>query len=124
MSNEKTYTEEEAKHLIAREVAKQRLDDVERQVGSLKNDISKGNAETSAKIDSLRQTLTEQIARLYDHVSKDKEDLKEEFKDMFASHTDLIILEAKVEKMWLKVSIPVATITAVVNFIFLYIGAK
>lgn len=112
-----TYTQEEVQHIVAREVAKQRMADVERQVGTLSAGFTKATAEFNAKIDSLSNVMSDQHRQLREQLKAEQEDIKTWARDKFADqlHTqgELLRLEGKIDKIWLKVSIPVATITTI-----------
>lgn len=119
---EHKYTAEEVNHLVAREVAKQRMADMERQIGTLNNTITKAVADFNAKLDALSNTISTQHKTIWEAIRGERDELRKEIEKDFATKLDLALLEAKVDKIWLKVSIPVATITALVNLGFFMVS--
>jgi len=100
--NDNTFTREEVDHLVAREVAKQRMADLERQLGSTNNEVVKMSAELRAQLTNILRQIEIQ-----------RSEIKAEIKEDFATKMDLLALESKVDKIWLKISIPVSVIVAV-----------
>jgi len=71
---EKMYTEEEANHMIAREVAKQRMNDLERNLNQTTTAVVQNFAKFDAKMDAIAQQVSEIGSRDYllrDDVERD-----------------------------------------------------
>lgn len=101
---EKLFTEEEVGHLVAREVAKQRMHDIERSIQTMKDDSLKMWAKFDAGFDSLQKAIENRDA-----------DLRKEMERDFATKLDLEQLKGEVSRIWLKVSVPVATIVSLIT---------
>lgn len=105
-SQNATYTREEVDHLVAREVAKQRMADLERQIGSTNNEVVTMAAELKAQLTNIQRQIETQ-----------RGEIKSEIKEDFATKMELLALESKVDKMWLKISIPVSIMVGIVQFV-------
>lgn len=103
---DKQYTREEVDHLVAREVAKQRMSDLEKTLTDTKNDMVKMWAKFDASFESLQKTLE----------GRDKT-LREEMERDFATKVEFEQLKGEVEKVWLKVSIPVTVVLVIAQFV-------
>lgn len=118
----KMYTESEVNHLVAREVAKQRISDLERQIGAMKNDHSKGFAQMEAKLDALGRTMEMQHQQLRESYHSEQVSLKDQIAKDYATKLDLAALDNKVDKLWLKITLPVGTITLLANWLFSFLS--
>jgi HEPN domain-containing protein len=141
MGDEKKYSEEEAMHLVAREVAKQRMADFERKMNEgesrfmammseikvqLQNQtllIEKQTSSFDKSIKEFRDEIDDEFNRQQDAFSKAIESIKQEIRKDFASKTDLhdlkadteakaTAIETKVEKQWLSITVTASTIVA------------
>jgi hypothetical protein len=99
---EKTYTEEEVNHLVAREVAKQRMADIERNVANVNDQVVKMWAKFDASFEALNKALENRDGELRREIERD-----------FATKLEMEQLRSELSKVWLKVSIPVATLVIV-----------
>lgn len=102
---DKHYTREEVDHLVAREVAKQRMADLEKTLTETRNDMVK----MWAKFDAAFETLQKAIE------GRDKS-MREEMERDFATKVEFEQLKGEVGKVWLKVSVPVTTILVLAQF--------
>lgn len=141
MGDEKKYSEEEAMHLVAREVAKQRMADLERKMNEgesrfmammseikvqLQNQtllIEKQTSSFDKSIKEFRDEIDDEFNRQQDAFSKAIESIKQEIRKDFASKTDLhdlkaeteaktTAVETKVEKQWLSITVTASIIVA------------
>ncbi len=109
---EKIFTEDEAMHLVAREVAKQRMSDMERLIKENDNKTTVAVAEVKVKIDSI-YSLLQQHERARAEGTKE---LREEMANEFASKTEMRLLESNIEnkldKLWQRVTLPITGVIA------------
>jgi len=100
---------DEAMHLVAREVAKQRMSDMEKKIAE--NDHKSVTALTEIKL-QVAQVIVMIKEQNVQNVS-DQRELKKEIEKEFASKFDLERLENKLDKLWLKITVTVGTIVTV-----------
>lgn len=142
MGDEKKYSEEEAMHLVAREVAKQRMADLERNMKDGEGRLQSALAELKIQIANQTILIEKQSTAFNKSITDFREEIdsefirqaaafqqaiasiKEEIRKDFASKTDLHDLKAeteakataidtKVEKQWLTITATSGTIVAV-----------
>lgn len=142
MGDDKKYTEEEAMHLVAREVAKQRMADLERKMNEgesrfmsmmseikvqIQNQtvlIEKQTSSFDKSIKDFREEIDGEFTRQQEAFAKAIDSIKQEIRKDFASKTELHDLKAetdakttaidtKVEKQWLSITVTASTIVAV-----------
>lgn len=117
--SEKTYTENEAMHLVAREVAKQRMADMERMISEGERRAVQAMAELKVQIGNLELLIKDQSAAM----EKNAETLKKEIEKDFATklelnelsnrvESDFDKLNTKIDSNWQKLTLIVSTITA------------
>jgi seryl-tRNA synthetase len=125
--SDKMYTETEAQHLVAREVAKQRMGDMERMI----NEGERRSVVAFAKLEAQINTLTNLVEKQSIAMEKDTNGLREEIKNDFATkaalEADFEKLNTKIDAQWAKLVTILATISAVLaglQFIlkFVHIG--
>ncbi len=106
---EKVFTEDEAMHLVAREVAKQRMSDMERK-------IAENDHKVTVALTELKQQIAQVIIMIdkqsLDNDKNDKE-LKGEIEKDFASKSDLIRLENKLDSLSKSIHTTIAVIAIV-----------
>ena len=102
---EKTYTAEEVNHLVAREVAKQRLGDLERDLTELKNENVKMWAKLDANFDSLQKAIE----------GRDN-DLRREIERDFATKIEVAELRGEMGKLSIKVTAMVSIAVMLIEF--------
>ena len=116
---EPKYTETEAQHLIAREVAKQRMSDMERMIGEGERRSVQSMAEIKIQIANLALLIKEQSVTM----EKNSDLLKKEIEKDFATklevndlsnrvESDFDKLNTKIDSLWGKLTLIVSTITA------------
>jgi hypothetical protein len=103
---EKSYTREEVDHLVAREVAKQRMNDLERSLSEVKSETLKMWAKFDASFGALQKVIEGRDQSLRDEIERD-----------FATKLEVEQLKGEVSKVWLKVSIPVITVLTIAQFL-------
>jgi hypothetical protein len=131
MSEEKMMTESDAMHLVAREVAKQRMGDMERS-------IKEGELRTVASFSELKAqvgTLTTLVEKQSLHMEKATDNLREEIKKDFATKIEVAAdfeklnntitsnkdaLNTKIDNQWQKLVLIFATITAIGTLISVF----
>lgn len=117
---EAKYTETEAQHLIAREVAKQRMADIERMINEGERRSVQSMAELKVQISNLALLIKEQSVAM----EKNSDMLKKEIEKDFATkievnslsnrvESDFNKLNTKIDSMWGKLTVIVSTISAV-----------
>lgn len=115
----KVYTYDEVQHLIAREVAKQRLSDVERQVGSMKAAQDKDRADVMGAIEVLKQTMTNQHESLVKQLERDFEKAEEVAKARYVSQIEFEKYKSEtkqeLQKLRLQITIPLAVLMVVLQ---------
>ena len=100
------YTLEEVNHMVAREVAKQRMGDMERALQNIQVDQTKIWAKFDASFDALKVLIEGQDEKFRKEMERD-----------FVTKLDHAELKASVEKMWIRVSAPVAAIVFIGGFV-------
>jgi septal ring factor EnvC (AmiA/AmiB activator) len=106
---EKMFTEDEAMHLVAREVAKQRMSDMERKISDNDTKTSIALAEIKTQIKQVINMIEKQSIE-EDHTRKE---LKEEIERDFATKSDLKVVEVKLDGLVTKIAMVVGTLTAI-----------
>ena len=116
---EPKYTETEAQHLVAREVAKQRMSDMERAIEEGERRSVQSMAEIKIQIANLALLIKEQSVTM----EKNSDLLKKEIEKDFATklevndlsnrvESDFDKLNTKIDSLWGKLTLIVSTITA------------
>lgn len=109
VDNNRMFTEDEAMHLVAREVAKQRMGDMEKK-------ISENDTKTSIALAEIK-TQINQVILMFEKMtidqSKERKELKEEIERDFATKADLKAVETKLDGLVIKITMIVGTLTAV-----------
>lgn len=102
-------TRDEAMHLVAREVAKQRMTDMERK-------IAENESKTSVALTKIELQVAQVITMIKEQNIKaieDKKEFKKEIESEFASKIDLERLENKLDQLVLRITVTVGTIVSV-----------
>jgi len=126
---EAKYTEADAQHLIAREVAKQRMGDMERMITEGERRSVQSMAELKVQIANLVILIKEQGVI----TEKNSDTLKKEIEKDFATkmevnalsnrvESDFDKLNTKIDSMWGKLTVIVSTISAVGLVIQYFLG--
>lgn len=102
-------TEEEAAHLVAREVAKQRMGDMERKISENENKVTISLAELKQQINQVMLMIEKQNVEQ----GKSSKELKEEIEKEFASKLDLQRVENKLDGLLMKITVVVATVSTI-----------
>lgn len=106
---EKTYTEDEAMHLVAREVAKQRMGDMEKKISDNDTKTSIALAEIKTQIKHVINMIEKQSLE----EDRTRKELKEEIEKDFATKADLKAVETKLDGLIVKITMIVGTLTAI-----------
>jgi uncharacterized protein YPO0396 len=113
-----TYSSDEVRHLVAREVMKHRLDQFETEQLQVKEEIRKIGAEISTS----NKMLTHQVEKLHEVTAKGAKDLRSEIERDFASKAELIKLEGKVDGLALKISFGTGAIVLAIQVLMKFVG--
>ena len=116
---EPKYSETEAQHLIAREVAKQRMSDMERMIAEGERRSVQSMAELKVQIANVALLIKEQGGEM----EKSNDMLKKEIEKDFATklevndlsnrvESDFDKLNTKIDAHWARLTLIVSTITA------------
>lgn len=113
MSEEKLYTESDLMHLAAREVAQQRMTDMERNIRQAEDRTLSAFSEIKTQIATLTNLVREQSAAM----EKSQDNLREEIKKDFATkaelQSDFDTLNTKIDTQWSKLVLIVTTVTVI-----------
>jgi hypothetical protein len=107
--SDKVFTEDEAMHLVAREVAKQRMSDMERK-------IDQNDHKTTVALTEIKQQISQVIVMIdKQSLEQEKSDqsLKVEIEKEFASKLDLQRLESKLDSLSTRIYVAISVIAAV-----------
>lgn len=108
MSTPPMMSEADAMHLVAREVAKQRMSDMEKKINENDSKTALALLEIKAQIQQVITMIKEQTEKQ----EENRKEFKQEIEEEFASKIDLIRLENKLDKMFLKITVTVGTIVS------------
>lgn len=119
MSNpQQMYTESEAMHIAAKEVAKQRMGDIERR-------ITENDTKSSVALVEIKSQITQVIYMIEKQnveQEKSQKEFKAEIEKEFASKIDMQRLESKLDQLWMKITFTIAGVTAVGVFVAWALG--
>ncbi len=130
---DKTYSETEAQHLIAREVAKQRMSDMERMISEGERRSVRDVAELKIAIANVVILIKEQGADMKENNANLKAEIEKDFATKLEVNglsnkvdSDFDKLNTKIDALWGKLTLIVSTITAagLVLQYFITIGHK
>ena len=104
------YTEDDMQHVVAREVMKHRMDDYERGMLALTNQVKDSNAAVKAGLDGLDKSL----GKHYDHVTECRDDLRLEIERDFVTKVEFLQELSKIEKViWKATGVMVGALGAI-----------
>ena len=103
-----TYTQTEVQHIVAREMAKQQIKQLEQGQIELNKKMLELKSELLTELHTLRVTLEKQPETL----EKDFVSRMEALKMKSEVEKQVSDLENKVDSQWLKITIPIGVITA------------
>ena len=106
------YTEDEALHLIAREVAKQRMSDMERNLKESDNRAIIAFSKLEGQINALFALVEKQSASMEKATNGLREEIKKDFATKAEVESDFEKLNTKIDTQWSKLMLIVSTITA------------
>ena len=121
-----TVPREYVDHIVAREVMKHRLNDVESRQLLHEDRLTKFATTIQAGIDAINEKLSkgrEEFRQDIDDCRKEfREEMHEELKSKYATQMELQVLEGKVDRMWAKITAAVAVAMVALQMIFKLIG--
>lgn len=131
MAEEQLMSRDNADHYIAREVAKQRMADLERKIAENNNSFVTAFAEIKANI-SHQTALIEKQSESF---SKATQNLRDDMDDDFAKKHDFALIEArhkaitdaitqKIDAQWSKLIIIVVTISCAASAVSWFISVS
>jgi len=104
---ERMFTEDEAMHLVAREVAKQRMSDMERKIADNDHKVTVALAKLEQQIGQVITMIDKQSLEQ----NKSVKDLREEIEKEFASKLDLQRVENKIDQLWVKIATSIVVVS-------------
>lgn len=110
---EKTFTETEAMHLVAREVAKQRMSDIERTIKEGEHRSVIAFSKLEAQIQALFNLVEKQSIAMEKANDGLREEIKKDFATKIEVAADFEKLNTKIDTQWSKLMLIVSTVTAV-----------
>lgn len=117
-----SYSQDEVRHIVAREVAKQQLQQLQSGQIELNKKMVEMVADFTAKLDGLTILISKQPEKM----EKCRTELRREIEKDFPSKlefntmenhlkTQIGLLDKKVDMQWLKVTIPLAVLSALIT---------
>lgn len=113
-----SYTYEEMQHIVAREVMKHRLSDLEAKLASVETNMTG----LFAKLETSLHNLAIQLSKSSEVIKECREELKDEVEREFATKLELKSLEAKVDKMWAKITVAVSLSVVFIQYLLDILG--
>ena len=89
------YTEDEMRHVVSREVMKHRMEDFERGLTMLTNQVKDSNAKIQASLEALDHSLDKH----YDHTDKCRNDIRDEIERDFVSKVEFATYMSKIQSV-------------------------
>ena len=115
---ERTYTENDLEHLVARRVAKIQMDGMEARLNRHEGDTNKGFTELKLSIESLKETLQNSST----DIRKCRDDLKKEIEDSFVYEDifrlEMTAMDKKIDDQWKRITLAVVVASATIQIAF------
>ena len=115
---EKTYTENDLEHLVARRVAKIQMDGMEVRLNRHEGDTNKGFTELKLSIESLKETLQNSST----DIRQCRDDLKKEIGDNFVYEDifrlEMTAMDKKIDDQWKRITLAVVVASVTIQFAF------
>ena len=110
MSDEtKQYSQDEVNHIVARETAKNQLNDFKSNLSLMNQAHTQALADINAKITQIFSIMSEQSKEQRIESEKLIESLKKEIEKDFASKIDMLNISNRLDQLWIKISVAVMT---------------
>ncbi len=106
---EKTFTQDELNHIVARETAKLQLSDFKNNLALMNQSNTQALADINAKINQIFNMISEQNKEQREDQEKLIESLKKEIEKDFASKIDMINISNRLDQLWIKISVAIMT---------------
>lgn len=106
---EKTFTQDELNHIVARETAKLQLADFKSNLALMNQANTQALADINAKISQIFAMISEQNKEQREDQEKLIESLKKEIEKDFASKIDMISISNRLDQLWIKISVAIMT---------------
>lgn len=113
-----SYSSDEVQHIVAREVMKHRMGDLEVKLASVEASMTT----LFSKLESSLAALSLQISKSSEMVKECREELRTEVDREFATKLELNRLESKVDKMWAKITVAVSLAVGFTQIVLNYLG--
>jgi hypothetical protein len=108
--DQKSYSQEEVDHMVAREVAKQRMSDLERNLENTNSQVVKMFAKFDVAFENLQRSIDSQDTKI-------RAEMERDFATKIEMTTAHNTLDKKIDSVWYKVSIPVGTLLVVISIL-------
>jgi len=109
----KQYTQDEVNHIVARETAKNQLNDFKSHLSLMNQSNTQALADINAKITQIFSIMSDQNKEQRDEREKLIEGLKKEIEKDFASKIDMINISNRLDQLWIKISVAIMTTFAI-----------
>lgn len=106
---EKTFTQDDLNHIVARETAKLQLADFKNNLALMNQANTQALADINAKISQIFNMISEQNKEQREDQEKLIESLKKEIEKDFASKIDMINISNRLDQLWIKISVAIMT---------------
>lgn len=109
----KSFTQDEVNHIVARETAKNQLNDFKSNLALMNQSHTQALADINAKITQIFSIMSEQNKEQRLESEKLIEGLKKEIEKDFASKIDMLNISNRLDQLWIKISAAVITTFAI-----------
>lgn len=106
---EKTFTQDDLNHIVARETAKLQLADFKNNLALMNQANTQALADINAKISQIFNMISEQNKEQREDQEKLIDALKKEIEKDFASKIDMINISNRLDQLWIKISVAIMT---------------
>ena len=111
MSDEtaKHYSQDEVNHIVARETAKNQMNDFKSNLALMNQANTQALADINAKITQIFSIMSDQNKEQREEREKLIDGLKKEIEKDFASKIDMINISNRLDQLWIKISVAIMT---------------
>lgn len=108
---DKTYTEDEMQHLLAREVAKQRMGDMQRMIDENKKETQIGFSKLEVQISQVLSMIEKNNTSRTESFESLRREMKTDFATKADVDADFEKLNTKIDTQWQKITLIVSTVS-------------